>query len=535
MCLLAMVGGLTLGFSPSNAVWEKKSYGINESTVNDVLVHPQNGQIIFSATSKGVYHSDDGGRSYRQIYYSGGSEKKINFLYIWRGHHDEFYAAGDNGLVVSRDQGAHWQKIYEASEADDRRSISVVRDKDFILLATATGLLKKQVSDNSWQRIAGELGRLPVYGLAADDENFYAHTAASLYRINKNSHDIKKVFSAGLTRDEIDSEYDTEDEGIYSRQVIKDVFVVKRSGGVLLATNNGVNQSLDRGANWQKLTLDNIPLNDITSIVADINPGGATRVLLGTRQGVYQFEDNKWSRIYQGMETGVVLSLDIGADGDIYAATDKGVFVRANTKSMSAPQKKVVIKDIDYETLQNKFVNEPTIHQVQQWAIDYAEVHPEKISKWRRKAGRRAWFPKLTVGADGNKNKTVSDSLWGSYSSGGQHYLGPDDKTFYDNFGWDASLSWDFADLIWSTDQTSIDSRSKMMVELREDILDQITRIYFERRKTQVELVLVELEPLITIEKKMRIEELTALLDSFTDQQFSQWMPPHHKGEGITR
>ena len=86
---------------------------------------------------------------------------------------------------------------------------------------------------------------------------------------------------------------------------------------------------------------------------------------------------------------------------------------------------------------------------------------------------------------------------------------------------WDVSLSWDLGDLVWSTDQTTIDSRSKLMVELREDVLDQVTRLYFERRRLQAELAADALEPAAEFDKQLRVDELTALLDAFTGGKFS--------------
>ena len=73
------------------------------------------------------------------------------------------------------------------------------------------------------------------------------------------------------------------------------------------------------------------------------------------------------------------------------------------------------------------------------------------------------------------------------------------------------------------TDQTTIDSRSKLMVELREDILDQVTRLYFERRRLQLELRNdLSIEPPVKIEKQLRLAELTALIDSYTGGQFGK-------------
>jgi len=92
-----------------------------------------------------------------------------------------------------------------------------------------------------------------------------------------------------------------------------------------------------------------------------------------------------------------------------------------------------------------------------------------------------------------------------------------------DYLDWDVSLSWNFGDLVWSTDQTTIDTRSKLMVELREDILDQVTRLYFERRRLQVELFKdAPTGQKGQVDKHLRIEELTALIDALTGGEFSE-------------
>ncbi|MCK5180082.1 MAG: hypothetical protein KAR32_11170, partial [Candidatus Omnitrophica bacterium] len=170
-----------------------------------------------------------------------------------------------------------------------------------------------------------------------------------------------------------------------------------------------------------------------------------------------------------------------------------------------------------------KFDHEPNINEVHQMAIDYAEVSHEKIKIWRRQARRKAWLPELDIGVDGDRDWSRSDSIWGSYTSGGQQHVGPDDKTHGEDLGWDVSFSWDLADLVWSTDQTTIDSRSKMMVELREDILNEVTRLYFERRRNQIEFVVNSTTDWrLRVEKEMRIEELTALIDALTGGEFSR-------------
>jgi len=92
-----------------------------------------------------------------------------------------------------------------------------------------------------------------------------------------------------------------------------------------------------------------------------------------------------------------------------------------------------------------------------------------------------------------------------------------------DSLDWDVGVSWDLSELIWSTDQTSIDVRSKLMVELRNDLLDEVNKIYFERIRVKMEIDNLSIEDRKKrFEKELRLRELTASIDALTGGYFSQ-------------
>ena len=75
---------------------------------------------------------------------------------------------------------------------------------------------------------------------------------------------------------------------------------------------------------------------------------------------------------------------------------------------------------------------------------------------------------------------------------------------------------------IWNESQTSIDVRSRLMVQLRNDILDEVNRTYFERRRLQLELS--QCPPRDAgkrAQKQLRLQELTADLDALTGGWFT--------------
>jgi hypothetical protein len=160
-----------------------------------------------------------------------------------------------------------------------------------------------------------------------------------------------------------------------------------------------------------------------------------------------------------------------------------------------------------------KFKGEPNISDVQKAAIEYAEVHPDKIKKWRDAASRKAFLPNVSMGLD----RYITD-YW-HWDSG----TNPDTlQKGKDIVSWDITMTWDMGEIIWNSDQTSIDTRSKLMVELRDDIINEVTRTYFERRRLQIEMLISPTQDLkVSLEKELRLQELTADIDALTGNYFS--------------
>ena len=61
------------------------------------------------------------------------------------------------------------------------------------------------------------------------------------------------------------------------------------------------------------------------------------------------------------------------------------------------------------------------------------------------------------------------------------------------------------------------------MVELRDDILDQVNKLYFERLRVKSELDNLALEDRSKVfDKQLKLQELTASLDSLTSGYYSE-------------
>ncbi len=520
------------GFVNADALlWHKASDGIYESDVRTLAIHPLNESVIFAGTAKALYKSNNRGRDYQSILQPAGESKTINFIYVSQGRPQGVYAATDAGLYESLDEGESWQRIYYDSHEEDGKCLSVVQDEKHLYAATSRGLRRKALSQTTWQTLEGELGDRTVYHMAGDKNFIYLATDRQVYRLHKKTRQYAAVFSAGIR--DIPNGDDTFDETSASgdHSIIRSIHLA-RDGRLFLASSKGIYSSVDHGQKWQPLAAGPLPLDEITSLVSlEISPashgkqcpaGGTScvRLLAGTKKGAFVFEDGQWTPLYAGMETNQVNHLIRGAQERVYAATDRGIFYLPDGEALSllkSPGHKDTKTHVKgFEEMDKNFYDEPTIGEVHLWAIDYAEVHPDKIKTWRSLARTRAFLPSLSVGID------RADSEFFHWDTGAN----PDALVKgRDLLDWDVALSWDLGDLIWSDDQTGIDTRSKLMVELREDVLDQVTRLYFERRRIQIELALASaLEPQARLDKQMRVEELTALIDAFTGGEFSRLM-----------
>jgi replication fork clamp-binding protein CrfC len=60
------------------------------------------------------------------------------------------------------------------------------------------------------------------------------------------------------------------------------------------------------------------------------------------------------------------------------------------------------------------------------------------------------------------------------------------------------------------------------MVELRDNIMDEVTKLYFERIRVKMEMNNFSIEDIRKIqEKELKLEELTSSLDALTGGYFS--------------
>jgi photosystem II stability/assembly factor-like uncharacterized protein len=489
--------------------WKDISGG--ESDIRVLLCPRSDEGMIFAGRRGSLFKSINEGKSWRRVLGLRGGNNQINSLVFDCSGNGFIYAATDNGLYRSKDSGERWDTVFRNRRSSEDRCSAVLARPGAVFLGTGAGIFTSRDEGRSWQKAGGVAGGSHILNIEAssDGRTVYFAASAGIFRSSNNGKDWDKVFivpgseygEAGSSEGEGDT---TENEQrLFSLNFVK---TDPNDGGrVYFSSSQGVYRSDDRGDTWNKLTDHGLPDSDVRMLAISDD----SRVFALTRSDIYIFYAGHWTEISLGLSAGDLRYIALGGNRGIYAAGERGIFKAVEGRGYSGAGGGM---------LQDYLGCEPRIRDVQDMAIRYAEVSPEKISQWRKSAEKKAMLPKVSIGVDRN-----STDLWhwesGSSVTSGDDLL----RRGKDSIDWDVSLTWDLSDLIWNESQTSIDVRSKLMVELREDILDQVNKLYYERLRVKFELDNLGIgERAKRFDKQLKLEELTASLDSLTAGYYSE-------------
>jgi len=484
--------------STLNAEWESVSSGIKEPRVNIVLVDPGDKTAAYAASDYYLYMSIDTGASWNQIFSVSGKENVINFINVYRTEQLFIFVATGEGFYVSGDRGQNWQKTYfktvNCITSDSSKPGSVY-------IGTNEGIFVSTDCAKTWQLISAGLGTTAIkYITLGESGKIYACSDERIFKSEDSGATWSQIYSM-LKKDAIETvseeELPDEVEELFAKINSLAVNPLKPNE-IYAATSKGVLYSNNEGRDWVSMVLLGLDSSQVRHLIL-----AKGRLYIAKKAGVFEYDSEKarWSEAYGGISFRDARFLSADAAGTaIWVATAKGIFKSSPSEMLFSDEK---MKLPEYIT--KKFNDEPSINEVQRSAIRYAEVHPDKIKNWRKEARVKALLPEFDLAYD----KTISYD-----STGDRYFVGPKD--------WGVGFKWNVGDVIFSDDQTNIDVRSRLNTQLRDDILDDITRLYYERRRLQVEMLITppksEKEK---YDKFLRLEELTASIDALTGGYFS--------------
>ena len=126
----------------------------------------------------------------------------------------------------------------------------------------------------------------------------------------------------------------------------------------------------------------------------------------------------------------------------------------------------------------------PSITLVQQKAIEYADLKPQQVTRWRKKLRQSAWLPRLQVGVDrqlrNDVDVRIEDSI--SVTSSGV-VVGPEDTQQVlgqnRNFNFGVKAVWYLGETLFSPHDLNISREARAIAEDRERLLLRVNHLYF--------------------------------------------------------
>ena len=508
-----------LGFQISApAEWQKPLQpSMAGGALTCLVAHPLDPTKFLLASGHKIFESGKENR-WQPLWSQTDTSSPIKRLFSFGVLPDIIFAITDHSVSMGNLKDRSWRVVYKDAGKNPLAFAAHPQDPNHWFLGTQKGLLETTNAGKTWSPSSVFRASGPVPLLVFDHDRLFLADEKSLY-LAMPEGSARSVFELSKTAEESAG---VDEEGLEALEgplvfdlKIHDLLVSKRNPQELfLATSRGVFQSRDSGHRWEPL-----PRSGLQSAVAlQLAYSGRSGLLyVATPRGVYSYDARaqKWTGLFEGLAKDRAQGLAVLNEEKLIAITEEG-FVQypleafvpeaGPTLAIYQPPEEILALFKELLTL------EPSAREIHKRVIQYANVTNGKIKRWHAESRLAGFLPTFSFGKNLDRNASIS-----TYS--GKYITGPEDVSK----GWDGRVGWDFGDAIYSSDQTSIDSREKMMVELRNDLLAEATRIYYERRRLQIDLVFTppssEQEHL---ENLLRLDELTALLDGMTDGFFSK-------------
>jgi hypothetical protein len=217
-------------------------------------------------------------------------------------------------------------------------------------------------------------------------------------------------------------------------------------------------------------------------------PGAEVAVL--SRWGLSTRREGSWESFRPALPPGAEPLRFGHTAGRLWIATDRGL---VEATSASGPWRRVAppvgtTPVASVPLLETVGAGEPSVHQVHVAALRYLDLGPQRIRALQRGVRRRGWLPKF--------------ELRGSYGGARSRNLDHDEAFTYDaprlfldrerkrdrDFDVSAALVWDLPDIAYHPESIDVSKEAREIIELRDDVLDEITQLYFERRRVLLQL-----------------------------------------------
>jgi len=292
-------------------------------------------------------------------------------------------------------------------------------------------------------------------------------------------------------------------------------------------------------------------------VVSDV---GGFEVVVLVRELLVVREEGAWRTVRPGFPPGAN-ALRLGGDREeIWVATDRGLLrgaradrplERAAPPASTAPTTVVAVRagralsagprgilegraatalaggeaPLGGASLAERSAREPSVQQVHAAALRYLGLTRQRIRGLERGVARRGWLPFVDLRGALGAATDIRRDYDQIYSGGDVRHLFDRQHDRGTDYGASLTLSWDLGDVLYHPEAIDVSREAREVIELRDEVLDEITRFYFDRQRVVAELYEAVGEAERT-RLRLRADELAAGLDAWTGGWFGQKAAP---------
>ncbi len=419
----------------------------------------------------------------------------------------------DGGLLVATRRGL-WSYAGPGSSAlrdvspgrgeEARRVHRIATGSDLVAVATDGGAFVGVVGERGirWRRVDAEFPGGPVSDVALEGNTLWAIVGAALWRV--------EIEPGGATAKAREVALPERSHGQAPVQVVAGLpghaVALVDPDSILLGRRDSVSQAHE----W--------------SVVRPVLPPGATMRRLGQWAEGYWLATDRglllsrsvagpWRRA--GSPAGSAMAYAATPIGErLYVASAGGLLVGQRP---SGPALRAV---------PTRRAHVPSIRAVHRAALHHQGLEPRVVDEAWRGVRRRGWLPTVGLAFDADRDLARARERDEVFVSGDYHTLHDRDRDRSLDLGASLTLSWDLRDLAFEPEQIDLSREARLVIGLRDDVLDEVNQLYFERLSIQGQLRAAsrgdELQTLSPGMLQLRLHELTAGLDAWTGGWFSE-------------
>ncbi|MBN1688989.1 MAG: hypothetical protein JW893_07800 [Candidatus Omnitrophica bacterium] len=525
----SLLGFPLFAFAIGQPAWHKPVQPPAAHQIISVIADSANSSAILAATNRQLFRKGEIGR-WEKICDFPSRLGNVTRLMTFRHHPDYVYALTDRGIFKGRYDGTRWESFFRGKNDHENHVLSLVTitgESTIWFAGTQGGLFESRDQGRHWKQI-DFFGEEMISLVSQTGQGLFVILDDTLYVSDDWEHFQKSLALSSAIEDALSggeenilsvAEVSSSDSGLGTNG--PSIFDLAGEGQTTwLATKNGVFERQATGKSWRRLSESG--LLDIR--VEHLAFAPMSKLLFAaSKNSIFQYDSvsQRWTTLHKGFTPAKVFDLSVIEREQaevLLALTSDGLMeFPVVPPEIIAPAIWIPAEN-QIKLFEELLALEPTARDVQKMVIDYAHVKNSKITRWHWLSRLKALIPSFDFGYDASRSNNI-DLDRGSTNDPDVYILGPENISK----GWDWSIHWQLEDLLFNSSQTSIDSREKLMVELRQDLLSEATRIYYERRRLQTEFVFSPAEfHQEHLDRLTRLDELTSLLDAFTDGEFGE-------------